>query len=64
MFGALIPRTDPSAMATLQMPALCWLPAANTGEAYGGGDGLKVQFENLVLGQMPAEDHQMAPAQD
>ena len=63
MLGALIPRTDPSPMATLQMPPACRLPAANTGEEYGGGDWFQVQFANRVLGQMPAADHQIAPPQ-
>ena len=50
------PRTDPSAMATLQMLAACMLPAANTDRFLPAGVVLQFwpgPLGELALGQMP-----------
>ncbi len=63
MFAALSARTEPSAMATLQILPPCLLPAANTEDAVLVGVAGGKQFVKLVLGQMPEEEYQMAPPQ-
>src|SRR4051794_34715474 len=66
MLRTLIPLTDPSAMAKLQMFCGCRLPAVNTDRPRPAG--VVLQFWPGWLGALPfggmaKADHQMPPAQ-